>query len=162
MFLVTEIEIKRLFRGFKKLDEDGNGKISFDEILQISDLASNPLVRRLISIFDEDLDGNVDFQEFIDLLNVFKSNDKSSSQNKLEIAFRIYDIDNDGYISNGELFLVLKMMVGNNLTDEQLQQVVDKTIIEADKDGDGKISFEEFKSIVKAQSDLGEKMRINI
>jgi len=60
------------------------------------------------------------------------------------VAFKIYDMDGDGYISNGELFQVLKMMVGNNLKDTQLQQIVDKTIINADTDGDGKISFEEF------------------
>ena len=60
------------------------------------------------------------------------------------VAFKIYDIDRDGFISNGELFQVLKMMVGNNLKDTQLQQIVDKTIINADTDGDGKISFEEF------------------
>jgi len=60
------------------------------------------------------------------------------------VAFKIYDIDCDGFISNGELFQVLKMMVGNNLKDTQLQQIVDKTIINADTDGDGKISFEEF------------------
>ena len=35
-------------------------------------------------------------------------------------------------------------MVGNNLKDTQLQQIVDKTIVFADKDEDGKISFEEF------------------
>lgn len=51
-------------------------------------------------------------------------------------------MDRDGYISNGELFMVLKMMVGNNLKDTQLQQIVDKTIINADKDGDGKINYE--------------------
>ena len=33
----------------------------------------------------------------------------------LVVAFKVYDIDCDGFISNGELFLVLKMMVGNNL-----------------------------------------------
>lgn len=38
-------------------------------------------------------------------------------------------------------------MVGNNLTEKQLQQIVDKTILYADKDGDGKISFEEFCSV---------------
>lgn len=53
-------------------------------------------------------------------------------------------MDNDGFISNTELFTVLKMMVGNNLKDTQLQQIVDKTILFADKDEDGKISFEEF------------------
>lgn len=36
------------------------------------------------------------------------------------------------------------MMVGNNLNDVQLQQLVDRTIIKADTDFDGKISFEEF------------------
>ena len=35
-------------------------------------------------------------------------------------------------------FQVLKMMTGSNLTDQQLQQVVDKTIIYLDKDADGK------------------------
>jgi len=62
----------------------------------------------------------------------------------VEVAFKIYDIDRDGYISNGELFQVLKMMVGNNLKDAQLQQIVDKTIIYSDKDGDGRISYDEF------------------
>lgn len=60
------------------------------------------------------------------------------------VAFKIYDINQDGYISNGELFTVLKMMVGNNLKEVQLQQIVDKTIIQFDTDGDGKISYEEF------------------
>jgi Ca2+-binding EF-hand superfamily protein len=39
----------------------------------------------------------------------------SSSTILLAVAFKVYDVDRDGYISNGELFLVLKMMVGNNL-----------------------------------------------
>jgi serine/threonine-protein phosphatase 2B regulatory subunit len=57
----------------------------------------------------------------------------------------MFDIlDKDGYITNAELFRVLKMMVGNNLSDKQLQQVVDKTIIYSDKDGDQRISFKEF------------------
>lgn len=63
-------------------------------------------------------------------------------------------MDNDGYISNGELFQVLKMMVGNNLKDTQLQQIVDKTILFADKDEDGRISFEEFCSVSNIHSFL--------
>ena len=35
-------------------------------------------------------------------------------------------------------------MVGTNLTEKQLQEIVDKTILYADKNGDGKISYEEF------------------
>ena len=69
-------------------------------------------------------------------------------------------MDRDGFISNGELFLVLKMMVGNNLKDQQLQQIVDKTIMEADQDGDGKINFEEFKAMV-ANTDIAKQMTLD-
>jgi serine/threonine-protein phosphatase 2B regulatory subunit len=59
----------------------------------------------------------------------------------------VYDIDNDGFIGKMELFQILKMMVGSNLLDSQLQQIVDKTITEADRDGDGKITFDEFQEV---------------
>ena len=78
----------------------------------------------------------------------------------MRFAFKIYDIDEDGFITNGELFTVLKMMVGNNLTDLQLQQLVDRTIIKADLDYDGKISYEEFKNMVK-DLDVGGKLKIS-
>lgn len=101
----------------------------------------------MIAIFDEDGGGDVDFQEFVSGLSAFSS--KGNKQEKLHFAFKVYDIDRDGYISNGELFIVLKMMVGSNLKDMQLQQIVDKTMMEADLDGDGKISFEEFTRMVE-------------
>ena len=75
------------------------------------------------------------------------------------VAFKVYDMDRDGYISNGELFLVLKMMVGNNLKDNQLQQIVDKTIMEADKDMDGKISFDEFRAVVES-TDIAKNLTL--
>lgn len=111
----------------------------------------------MIAIFDDDGSGNVDFQEFVSGLSAFSS--KGNKEEKLKFAFKVYDIDRDGYISNGELFIVLKMMVGNNLKDQQLQQIVDKTIMEADLDRDGKISFEEFKKMVE-NTDVSNSMTV--
>lgn len=51
------------------------------------------------------------------------------------------------------------MMVGNNLKDSQLQQLVDKTIMESDKDRDGKISFEEFCCAVR-KTDIAIQMTL--
>lgn len=82
--------------------------------------------RSMIAIFDEDGGGDVDFQEFVSGLSAFSS--KGSQEEKLRFAFKVYDIDRDGYISNGELFIVLKMMVGSNLKDMQLQQVCPQRI----------------------------------
>ena len=52
-------------------------------------------------------------------------------------------------------------MVGGNLTDEQLQQIVDKTIRSLDADHDGKISFDEFCKIV-GRSKFDEKMTLTV
>jgi serine/threonine-protein phosphatase 2B regulatory subunit len=111
----------------------------------------------MIAIFDEDGGGDVDFQEFVTGLSAFSS--KGNKEQKLQFAFKVYDIDRDGYISNGELFIVLKMMVGSNLKDQQLQQIVDKTIMEADLDKDGKISFEEFTKMVES-TDISMSMTV--
>ncbi|XP_020034817.1 calcineurin subunit B type 2 [Castor canadensis] len=140
-------EIKRLGKSFKKIDLDKSGALSVDEFMSLPYLQQNPLVKRVIDVFDTDGNGEVDFQEFIVGTSQFSV--KGDEDQKLRFAFRIYDIDKDGFISNGELFQVLKMMVGDNLKDWQLQQLVDKTIIVLDKDGDGKISFEEFCAVVK-------------
>jgi len=153
----TEEEIIRLYRRFRKLDRDGSGSIDRDEFLTIPQIANNPLAQRLIALFDEDGGGEVDFAEFIKGLSAFSANSKKID--KLSYVFKVYDIDRDGFISNGELFLVLKMMVGTNLKDTQLQQIVDKTLIEADKDQDGKISFEEFCDFVE-NTDVAKQLTL--
>ena len=170
-------EIKRLGKRFKKLDLDNSGSLSVDEFMTLPELQQNPLVQRVIDIFDEDGNGEVDFKEFIQGVSQFSVKGDKTSKLKfafrysfriadnmspnIELFFRIYDIDNDGYISNGELFQVLKMMVGSNLKDTQLQQIVDKTILFADKDEDGKINFEEFCEVV-GNTDVHKKMVVDV
>ncbi|KAG6031699.1 Calcineurin subunit B [Claviceps sp. Clav32 group G5] len=150
-------EVDRLRKRFMKLDKDNSGTIERDEFLSLPQISSNPLATRMIAIFDEDGGGDVDFQEFVSGLSAFSS--KGNKEQKLQFAFKVYDIDRDGYISNGELFIVLKMMVGSNLKDQQLQQIVDKTIMEADLDNDGKISFEEFTKMVE-NTDISMSMTL--
>jgi len=127
--------------------------------MSLPELQQNPLVQRVIEIFDQDGNGEVDFREFIEGVSQFSV--KGDKSLKLKFAFKIYDIDKDGFISNGELFTVLKMMVGNNLKDSQLQQIVDKTIVYADKNGDGKIDYEEFAAVVEGL-DIHKKMVVDI
>jgi serine/threonine-protein phosphatase 2B regulatory subunit len=155
---VDRDEVDRLRKRFMKLDKDNSGTIERDEFLSLPQVSSNPLATRMIAIFDEDGGGDVDFQEFVSGLSAFSS--KGNKEEKLRFAFKVYDIDRDGYISNGELFIVLKMMVGSNLKDQQLQQIVDKTIMEADLDRDGKISFDEFKKMVE-NTDVSNSMTLD-
>lgn len=74
--------------------------------MSLPELQQNPLVQRVIDIFDADGNGEVDFKEFIQGVSQFSV--KGDKLSKLKFAFRIYDMDNDGFISNGELFQVSK------------------------------------------------------
>uniref|UniRef100_A0A3B4B7J2 EF-hand domain-containing protein n=1 Tax=Periophthalmus magnuspinnatus TaxID=409849 RepID=A0A3B4B7J2_9GOBI len=139
-------EVRRLDKRFKKLDLDDSGELSVDEFMSLPELQQNPLVQRVIDIFDKDGNGEVDFNEFIE--GVLQFSVRGTKEQRLRFAFRIYDMDNDGFISNGELFQVLKTMVGTNVEDVQLQQIVDKTIVSADTDGDGRVSYQEFCAVV--------------
>ncbi|XP_036365617.1 calcineurin subunit B type 1-like [Octopus sinensis] len=152
-------EIKRLGKRFRKLDVDKSGSLSLDELSFFPQSRKNPLVQRVIDIFDTDGNGEINFKEFIDGLSQFSV--KGNNEAKLRFAFSIYDIDKDGFISNGDLFQTLKLMVGPNLEDVQLQQIVDRTIIYADTDGDGKISFEEFCAVVSTMG-VHEAMVVNV
>ena len=55
-------EIKRLGKRFRKLDLDNSGSLSIDEFMSLPELQQNPLVQRVIDIFDTDGNGEVDFK----------------------------------------------------------------------------------------------------
>lgn len=148
-------DIEKLYSHFLTLDADGNGILSHEEFLAIPTVRNNPLATRLLAIFDPHSAGFIDFEQFCNVLAVFgaasasKRGGGADQREKLRLAFAIYDWDGDGYISPGELFLGLRQMTGaTHLDDVQLQQVVDKTIRDADLDVDGRVSFEEFERIV--------------
>ena len=59
---VSEEELRRLGKRFKKLDIDKNGTISIEEFMSLPELQQNPLVRRVIDLFDTDRNGEIDFK----------------------------------------------------------------------------------------------------
>lgn len=63
--LVDAEEIKRLGKRFRKLDLDNSGSLSIDEFMSLPELQQNPLVQRVIDIFDTDRNGEVDFKGWI-------------------------------------------------------------------------------------------------
>lgn len=148
--VLDDTNVDTLYHHFLRLDKDGNGMIDRAEFMTLPAIQANPLAPRILDIFDTDRGGSLDFGEFTAGLAIFSA--RTSNEKKLRFAFDIYDLDRDGYISNGELCIVLKMMTGDKMSDEQLQQVVDKSIRDADKDHDGRISFDEFKVAVERKN----------
>ena len=86
-------------------------------------------------------DDKVDFKDFVRVLAHFRPIKKNADLNKvntrmekLHFAFRMYDLDGDDKISKQELLAVLTMMVGQNISTEQLVSIAERTIMEADLD----------------------------
>ncbi|KAI9014998.1 hypothetical protein BC832DRAFT_527765 [Gaertneriomyces semiglobifer] len=141
---VTPSQIHTLYKRFRHLDKDNSGLITVEEMTAIPELAMNPLARRVVAVFDSDGRNEVNFKQFVAALSVFGK--KARREEKLSFAFRVYDVNSDGFICSSDLFQIIKLMVGSSLSDTQIQSFVDQTILEADVlDKDGKINFNEFK-----------------
>ncbi|XP_018322906.1 calcineurin B homologous protein 1 [Agrilus planipennis] len=163
----TPNQIERLYSRFTSLDRGDCGTLSRDDFLRIPELAINPLGERIVNSFfqDDGFNDRVNFRQFMRVLAHFrpvkknKENKLNSRVQKLKFAFKMYDLDNDDMISRDELLAILHMMVGANISEEQLTSIAERTILEADEDKDQMISFEEFCKALQ-RTDVEQKMSI--
>merc|ERR1719150_912806 len=102
-------------------------------------------IKKMISDIDKDGSGTIDFAEFLEMMTT-KMSEKDSREEILK-AFRLFDDDETGFITLKNLRRVAKE-IGENMTDEELQEMID----EADRDGDGQVSEEEFLRMMKKTS----------
>lgn len=58
-------ELKILYKNFMKMDTNGNGTIEPDEFFDVPELKDNPIVQRIITVFDKNGDGKISFYEFV-------------------------------------------------------------------------------------------------
>eukprot|EP00658_Telonema_sp_P-2_P004777 TRINITY_DN11783_c0_g1_i1.p1 TRINITY_DN11783_c0_g1~~TRINITY_DN11783_c0_g1_i1.p1 ORF type:complete len:142 (+),score=41.14 TRINITY_DN11783_c0_g1_i1:119-544(+) len=130
---------------FCKLDRGGTGSITREDFLRIPELAANPLAEHILNSLDADRDRTVDFEEFVKVLSAFNCND---SAERLQYIFSVYDQDNDGYLTTQEVLSVLRTVLTPDQSEEDLRNIVSKTISSVDMDGDGKVSFMEFQTLL--------------
>ncbi|XP_013779836.1 frequenin-1-like, partial [Limulus polyphemus] len=94
-------------------------------------------------------DGAIEFEEFIRALSVTS---RGNLDEKLVWAFKLYDVDNDGYITREEMYSIVDaiyQMMGNKAQPETEEdnpkRRVDKIFEQLDKNHDNKLSMEEFR-----------------
>ncbi|XP_030562441.1 neo-calmodulin [Drosophila novamexicana] len=136
-----EEQINEYKEAFALFDKSGSGMISTRELGNLMrSLGQSPTeaeLRDLVNEVDTVGNGEIDFAAFCTLMS--KQSHENDSDEELREAFKIFDKDEDGFISPAELRFVM-INLGEKLTDEE----IDDMIREADFDGDGKINYEEF------------------
>lgn len=134
---------------FDLFDKEGTGKIETKELkVAIRALGFEPKkeeINKMLSEIDKEESGMISYEEFL-MLMTQKMTEKDSKEEIMK-AFRLFDDDETGKISFKNLKRVAKEL-GENLTDEELQNMID----EADRDGDGEINQDEFLRIMKKTS----------
>lgn len=133
---------------FGLFDKDGDGSITTKELgTVIRSLGQNPTEEELqdmINEVDADGSGTIECQEFLELMA--KKIKGTDSDEQLKEAFRVFDKDQNGFISAAELRHVLTNL-GEKLTDEEIGEMVR----EADLDRDGQINYDEFVKVMMAK-----------
>merc|ERR1712166_543760 len=143
---LTEEQKQEIREAFDLFDTDGSGCIDAKELkVAMRALGFEPKkdeIRKMIADIDKDGDGTIDFDEFMMMMTAKMS--EKDSREEICKAFRLFDDDTTGKISFKNLKRVAKEL-GENMTDEELQEMVDG----ADRDGDGEVNEEEFFRIMK-------------
>jgi calmodulin len=130
---------------FDLFDKDKDGSITTRELGDVMRaLGANPTqaeLQEMVNEVDSNDSGKIEFKEFLDLF-ARKLKDPDSEEDLVE-AFKMFDKDNNGFISAAELRHVMTTL-GEKLTEEE----ADEMIREADMNGDGQINYQEFVKVM--------------
>merc|ERR1712098_446769 len=146
---ITEDQKADVKEAFNLFDTAGTGVIDTKDLkVAMRALGFEPRkeeIKKMIAEVDKESCGKLSLDSFMMLMG----NKMSEKDTKEEIikAFKLFDDDDTGKITFTNLKRVAAEL-GENLTDEELQEMID----EADRDGDGEVHQEEFLRIMKKTS----------
>lgn len=147
MAAIQSDQIKQLQGIFKRFDLDADGSLTHLELAALlRSLGLKPngdQLHTLLATIDSDGNGSVEFDELVKAILPDISEQILVNQEQLVEVFQIFDRDGNGYITAAELAGAMAKM-GHPLTYRELTEMMR----EADSNGDGVISFNEFTTIM--------------
>ncbi|XP_052138408.1 putative calmodulin-like protein 2 isoform X1 [Oryza glaberrima] len=145
---LTKEQIAEFREAFNLFDKDGDGTITSKELGTVmGSLGQSPTeaeLKKMVEEVDADGSGSIEFEEFLGLL-ARKLRD-TGAEDDIRDAFRVFDKDQNGFITPDELRHVMANL-GDPLSDDELADMLH----EADSDGDGQINYNEFLKVMMAK-----------
>ena len=140
---IPEDKIAEYKEAFDMFDKEGKGTISATDITKIMKNFGNPVskkeVETMIAEIDTSGDGELDFEEFVTLMQKQIQYLEESDEDLVLRAFKSFDKDHDGKITNYEFRYILTQLA-DKFTDEEC----DILFKECDLDNDGYLVYQDF------------------
>ncbi|RZF35216.1 hypothetical protein LSTR_LSTR014010 [Laodelphax striatellus] len=130
---------------------EGLSRVMFRELLHntFDVVTEEVLMERIFSAFDRQAAGWLRLEDWLLGLSVFL---RGTLEERAIFAFHVYDLNNDGYISREEMFLLLRNSLvkhpQDDDPDEGVRDLVELAVRKMDADRDGKLSQNDFRAAV--------------
>ena len=138
-------------------------ELTRDEFAEALSLKKDSIfVEQMFALCDTDGNGFISFREFADMTVIFA---KGSPDQKLELMFRMYDVDNSGTLEKHEFRKMLKSMmelVNASVTSEQLDQLVDSLFTSAGFQNKEVLTVDDFKVLMRDHKEELSNARLNV
>lgn len=156
---MSEKEIDHLRQIFMTLDVDNSGTLSVQEVREgLKRLGWTEIpadLQAIIEEVDSDKSGHIDYTEFI-----AATMDKKlyMKEDVCWAAFRVFDLDGNGKISQDELKKVLGMP---DVETAVGRATIDALLTEVDLNGDGEIDFDEFMYMMRKKEPAEKRFDVS-
>ncbi len=147
---IPEDKVAEYKESFDMFDRNKKGKITINDITKIMKNFGYPLskeeAKKMVASVDSSGDGEVDFEEFVMLMEKHIHN---ISDDPVLQAFRDFDKNYDGKITNYEFRYILTHVGDNKFSDKE----VDELFKECDIKDEGELDYENFIMYWRKQMD---------
>lgn len=148
LYHLSEKKLRHLYEAFQIFDKNSDGSVTMKEIDDVMQSlgfsVSEDELESVINKVDSNRNGSIEFEEFLRLMFQHLADSANDAADDIRHAFDIFDRDKDGYISAVELSMVMES-IGEKMSETDIKNLMR----EADKDGDGRVNFEEFQAMLK-------------
>ena len=140
---IPEEKITEYKEAFDMFDKNKKGTISANDITKIMKNFGYPISRKevegMVAEMDTSGSGELDFEEFVTLMQKQTQIIDESHEDQVLKAFKSFDKDHDGKITNNEFRYILTQM-GNKFSEEEL----DHLFKECNLDLNGTLVYQDF------------------